>query len=626
MKPSTKAMPLRVCARLTLAALATSTFSVTALAEQESLDAMTITANRMPTENALAPNTVITRADIDRLQINDLATLLSRFPGVDMTQNGGYGKASSIFIRGNNSDHVLVLVDGIKWQSATSGGTALQDFPVEQIDRVEIVRGSRAGLYGSDAIGGVVQIFTKQGKSGETKPYFSLATGTKNTQKATAGISGGNEKTRYNVGYSYLTSNGIDAQDTLDDPVRTYATPDHDGYRNSSLSFNVAHQISNDWYVGANFLRAEAYNEYDNGRFVFGTKTKQEPIYQNVIQQVMGVNTRYKLNELWTMSFELAESRDLSQIVQQSENDSKFNTRHREASWVNTLTLNENHRVNLGFDYDHDRVESSTDYAEDSRENKAIFASWQAKVNKNEWLLSARYDDNESFGNRTTGTADYGYWLSDDLRFSLNAGTGFKAPSFNSLYFPGFGNPDLKSEKSTSYGVGLDGTTTWGRWAVNAYQNKVHDLIANTTDPVTDIFGQYNVNEAKIKGIEFELHTSLFNWDLSADASFLNPENEETDNVLARRAKRLANFHADRQWSKWSTGASWRLRGESYSDADNDVKLSGFGLLDLRAAYNIDSDWTIRLTGQNMLDKDYQTVDRYYSLGRTVMLSVHYQP
>jgi len=172
----------------------------------------------------------------------------------------------------------------------------------------------------------------------------------------------------------------------------------------------------------------------------------------------------------------------------------------------------------------------------------------------------------------------------------------------------------------------LDGTTTWGRWAVNAYQNKVHDLIANTTDPVTDIFGPYNVNEAKIKGIEFELHTSLFNWDLSADASFLNPENEETDNVLARRAKRLANFHADRQWSKWSTGASWRLRGESYSDADNDVKLSGFGLLDLRAAYNIDSDWTIRLTGQNMLDKDYQTVDRYYSLGRTVMLSVHYQP
>lgn len=623
MKPSSEALPLRACARLTLAAIALS-FSTSAQANSENLDTLTITANRMPSENVLAPTSVITRSDIERLQINDLPTLLTRTPGIDMTSNGGLGKSSSIFMRGNASDHILVLVDGVKWQSATSGGTALQDFPVEQIERIEIVRGSRSGIYGSEAIGGVIQIFTRQGKSGETKPYFSAGLGTKNTQKATAGVRGGNDTTRYNLSYSYLTSNGIDAKDTSADD---YETPDHDGYRNSSLAFNVDHDVSEDWSVGANFLRANSYNEYDNGSDDWMTGLSQDPIHQRTVQQIMAVNTKFSLTDVWAMSFELGETWDRLQTVRRGVNFSKFNTRHRAASWINTLDLSDNHTLNIGVDYDHDKIQTSGDYAETSRDNKAAFVSWQARADKHEWFISARHDDNEAFGERTTGTADYGYWLKDDLRLSLNAGSGFKAPTFNDLYWPGAGNPDVKPEKSETYGIGIQGTPSWGSWAINAYKSRVKDLITWADDGTgTFTWRPFNVDDAKIKGIEFELQTMLAGWDLAFDASFLKPEDDETGEILIRRAQRYANVHADKQWGDWSVGASWRLRGHTYIDADNTDKLGGFGLVDLRLGYAVDPEWTVRLTGQNMLNKDYQTVDEYYSPGRTVMLSVHYQP
>ena len=603
-----KALPLRACTRLSAFTLISSLLSLPAIASDE-LNSITVTANRMPTENALAPTTVITEADIEKLQIQDLATLLSRFPGIDMTQNGGLGKASGISIRGTNSDHVLVLVDGVKWYSATSGSSALQDFPVSQIERIEIVRGPRAGLYGSEAIGGVIQIFTKSGSISKPTPNFMLSAGTKNTLRSQAGVSGGNETTKYNLSYSYDTTNGINA--------REERNPDHDGYRNQSVSLKVNQQWIENWSTDVNLLSSNARNHYDgfsvNKNYVTDT-----------VQQILGLNNNILVNDTWSMSFDLSESRDRSQNYVDDEITTNYNTRHRYAGWINHLRLNAQHQFNIGLEYENDKIDSSDTYVSDSRDNKAVFASWEAEIEKNSWLLSARHDDNESFGHETTGTADYGYQLSEQLKLTANAGTGFKTPTFNDLYYPldsfGYeGNPDLKPEKSTSYGIGVEGTPTWGHWAVNTYKNKIRNLIVWDTSPS-------NVDVAQIKGVEFEVTTSFADWQVSADASFLQPEDDKTGNVLPRRAKRLANLHLDRNWGDWSTGASWKLRGHSYDDADNDERLGGYGLLDLRVAYKVEPDWTVRLTGQNMLNKDYQTVEEYYSLGRTVMLSVSYQP
>jgi vitamin B12 transporter len=602
-----KAKPLTTSVRL---ALATSVLSIAtaAQADVESLDSLTVTANRMPSAQVLAPTTVITRSDIERIQINDLPQLLSRFPGIDMTMSGGLGKQSSIFMRGTNSDHVLFLVDGVKWFSATNGGSTIQDFPVSQIERIEIVRGPRSGLYGAEAIGGVIQIFTREAKVGFS-PYAEVATGTHNTQKFTAGATGGNGRTNYNVTVNHSSTNGIDA--------RQENNPDHDGYRNKSVAAKLTHQVTDDWALGTNFLRAEADSEYD-GFLAAGDYTSDS------VQQVMGIHSDWIVSESWTLRLNMSETRDESESFFDNVSDGVFDTRHRLVSINNIINVAAGQRLNIGIDYEHDKVTSSNDYSEKSRDNKAAYISWQAEVEDFNWLLSARHDDNEAYGSENTGTAEVGYYLTDSLQLVANVGSAFKAPTFNQLYWPdqGFfvGNPNLKPEKSKSYGLGLVADADWGTWSVHTYHTDIRDLLIYQF-PTTE-----NVDEAEIQGVEFDLATSLMGWQVSVNAAFLNPEDKETGKKLRRRAQRMTNLHLDRQFGKWAAGASWKVTGHRYDDAANAVRLGGYGLLDLRLSYQLAKDWSAKLTASNVLDKEYQTVPTYNSLDRVVMFSLSYQP
>jgi len=600
MKHSHGHFALRAAARLTIAAIAASSFSINA---EESLDSITVTANRMPSENVLAATTVITRSDIERLQITDLPTLLSRQPGVDIATSGGIGKQSSIFMRGTNSSHVLVLVDGVKWYSATAGSPAIQDFPVEQIERVEIVRGPRSGLYGAEAIGGVIQIFTRKGQQGVT-PYAKVSYGSHDSKQVSAGVSGGNEQTSYNLSFNHQSTDGISSI--------KLNNPDKDSYRNNSASLNLDHNFSDTFNVGINYLRAEGFNDYDSGFDSIG-RYKEESV-----QQVIGFKSQLDINDLWQLNVNISESRD-------QRDDFTYgatNTRHRFASVSNLLELNDNHVVNIGLDYSVDDVDGDTTYNEDSRDNKAAFLSWNGKANKHNWLLSARHDDNEAYGTHNTGTAEWGYLLQEGLKFVASAGTGFKSPTFNDLYHPFGSNPDLKHEESKSFGLGLMGSVENINWELHAYQTKIDDLIvANAPFYIPE-----NVDKAKIKGIEFEVSTVVASLDIAANVSFLKPEDETTGNILARRAQRLANLHADKQWGAWSTGASWKLRGHSFDDAANTTRLGGYGLVDIRAGYQLDRDWQLQASVSNLFDKEYQTVNNYNSLDRTAMLTISYKP
>ncbi|MCC5797271.1 MAG: TonB-dependent receptor [Methylophaga sp.] len=585
--------------------------SVLSPVQADSLNTITVTANRMPTGDVLAASTIITRDQIDQWQINDLPTLLTRAPGVDVTMTGGLGQQSSIFMRGTNSGHVLILVDGVKWYSATTGSAAIQDFPVSHIERIEIIRGPRSGLYGAEAIGGVINIITRQG-SDEIKPYAESGYGSHDTRKASIGVNGSHGSTRFNLGVSVLESNGIDALKTAD--------PDKDGYRNKSVSANLSHQFTAQWQGGVRFLRAEARNYFDEA-FSPGANP-----FNNNTQQIIGADTSYALTERWTVNFDIAESRDRSETFENRAAVRELNTRHRQFSLINTFALADTQRLNIGFDYAHDKVTGSTDYDEDSRDNKAIFVSWQGSHQRHGWLLSLRHDDNEAFGEHTTGTAEWGYSLTESLQFVSSYGTAFKAPTFNDLYFPGFSNPDLNPEKSRSIAFGFRGTHDFAQWSVDLYETTIRDLIVFQAIPE-------NVSRARIRGIEFDIRGDVKDWYWSLNASYIEPQDRDDRKRLIRRARQLMNATLDRQFGDWSAGASWHVRGNSndrFFNTDtfttDDVRLAGHGLVDLRFAYQISPEWTARLTAHNVFDKKYERVKNYNSLDRTVMFTVQYQP
>jgi len=597
-----------------------TTLSFPAFSADDNLSPMVVTANRSPTANVLAPTSVITRDDIERLQIYNLPTLLSRQTGIDMVQQGGAGKLSSIFIRGTNAGHVLVLVDGVRWSSATVGTSAFQNFPVDQIERIEIVRGPRSSLYGSEAIGGVIQIFTRKGSKGENRVYGRAGYGTHNSKEVTAGVSGGTEKTIYSLNYAYQSTDGINALENNN--------PDKDGYRNNSLSASLQHQFSDRVSLGFSAVRAEGHNSYDGFEF-------SQPYHDytdKTVQQVLAAKASYDVLSNWNMEFDLGESRDQADNFTDGTLSSVFNTRRRSAAWQNTVSIVAQQKLILGLDYYDDVVDGTTDYVVDSRDNKAAFASWQGGFGHNSFVVSARHDDNEAFGNHNTGSIDWGYQLKEALRLTASIGTGFKAPTFNDLYFPPFfgfqGNPDLKPETSRSYEIGLDGDVSWGYWAARAYENKIDDLISITTDFST----MENIDKARIRGVELELTTELLGWETSANISLLDPEDETTGKQLARRARQLANIDVHRGWGDLTTGVAIHLRGKSYNDAANTQELAGYGLVDLEANYALGKGWSLEGRIHNLFDKDYVTaldftgVNAYQNLGATFFLAVAYRP
>ncbi|MCX4188906.1 TonB-dependent receptor domain-containing protein [Methylophaga sp. OBS3] len=600
--------------RLTALGLIAFTQFIPSISQAESFDTLTVTGNRMQTPTLLAPSSVITRTEIERLQIDDLPTLLSRQAGISVTNSGGVGQQSSIFMRGTESDHTLILVDGVKWYSATSGGAAIQDFPVDQIERIEIVRGPRSGLYGAEAIGGVINIITRQG-NGETSPFFSAGIGSDSTQKVQAGLQGGNESTRYNLSVGHYHTDGIDALKT--------AEPDDDGYRNKNISGSVNHQLTDKLAVRARVFRAEARNEYDD------EYNPNANIRNLNTQQVLQVGTNYQVSDRWSMDIQLAESRDKSTTEQNRDKTSEFNTRHRQIDIKNTFLLTDSQFLNVGLEYAEDEVDGTVDFIEDSRDNRAAYISWAGQYERHNWLVSARHDNNEAYGSYTSGSAEWGYELTEDLMFVANAGSAFKAPTFNDLYYPFSGNPNLAPEKSRTYGVGLKGAQNWGQWHLNSYQTEIRDLITYSSSSSS----MENINKARIRGVELDLNTVLAGWDLGLNLGYVDADDRETDERLIRRARKTANLHADKAFGDWSYGASWRLNGDRRDLAYNNVTgfndeeiVGGHGIVDLRMAYQVNNDWTVRLNVNNAFDKDYETVYGYNSLDRQVMLSVNYTP
>ncbi|MFP4615124.1 MAG: TonB-dependent receptor domain-containing protein [Thiohalorhabdus sp.] len=589
------------------------------------LEETLVTASRTPQEptRTLAATTVIDRDDIANSNAHGVQDLLEqRVPGLQMSNSGGAGKDSSVFLRGTNSDHVLVLVNGIKQNSATTGKAAFQHLPVEQIERIEVVRGPRSSLYGAEAVGGVIQIFTRQGEEG-FHPHAEIGYGSHEHREASAGVRGGSADTRYSLGLDHVATEGIDALDG--------GNPDHDGYERTAASASLEQELWAGGEVGLDFMRAEGVTEYDSPS---EPDADQE---DEIVQQSAAATFRQSVGAVWDTRLRVGESRDESEILKDGERTDFHGTRRQEASWSNSLYVTDFQELVLGADFREDRLdydlESGGEYAEDSRYNRAAFGQWLADWRPVEVGLGLRHDDNEAYGAHTTGNANLGFRLAERLKLVASYGTAFKAPTFNDLYWPDgrfgfFGNPDLKPEESRTAELGLEGRAGWGSWELRAFETRVEELIVNV-DTNNDgwVDTPENLAEARIRGAELSADLHKGGWRVRPSVTYLEPEDEETGNQLPRRAKASGTLDVQKTWTdRWAFGGTVEAKGKRYDGVENtdEQEMPGYALLHLRGSRALGDAWRLEVEANNVLDKDYERVQGYNTHGREFFVSLSY--
>jgi len=612
--------------------------SPTVLAEETTtqLDEIVVTADRKArtVDETLTPVTIITRKDIEKYQATDVVEVLRRVPGLSISNDGGIGKSTSIRLRGTESRHVLVLLDGVKLGSATLGTVSFQHIPVAQIERIEVVRGSRSSLYGSEAIGGVIQLFTRKSKAG-FQPELVLQAGTNDTNSVNLNFAGGDANTWYNMGIGAEQAGGINAH-------REDTTLERDGYERNHGTFRVGHRFANHVQVETSLTQTAGDSAYDNAF----TPTTSNPT-ETAEQQTLASKLTAPINATTTVTAQLGQLDDTQDNYDNGTFSNGYKTRRTMGSLQVDSQILHLGNLTLGIDQQKDKIQASDldvwspgdqQYSKKTNKNSGIFANYQQDFGKTDMELSMRRDASQQFGKHNSGTIAVGHDLSDNLRLKASYGTAFKAPSMNDLYYPdtpfGIGNPDLKAESSRNREIGVQGKWQHGTWEANAFHNRVDNLITwQPVDPA-NTWGQWtptNVGKVDIKGVEASISTQIHGFDISGNATLQQANNISGENAgkrLINRPHHLASVDIDRKLGKFNVGATVQGEGKRYSDATNaaTTKLPGYATVDLRADYQLSKDWAVGAKIRNVLDKDYQTNYGYNQDGINGLVTVKYAP
>ncbi|AZG73291.1 TonB-dependent receptor domain-containing protein [Shewanella livingstonensis] len=577
------------------------------VASQEMDDVMVVTADRFDAspEQRLAVVNTIERTEIAQINPKSVVDLLEQLPGVSVTRTGGAGQTASVSIRGANSDHVLVLVDGARISSATLGSASFNGLSPEQIERIEVVKGPRASIWGSDAIGGVIQIFTR--KYAQDEGFVGAELGSDNYSRYSAGggISHGDGLTSVTV--SKEQSDGFDA--------KRDAETDDDGYDRLSVGLNGLQNITDQWLISWNGQYSSGNSEYDSSWG--GNEADFDNYYVNAAAQYQ--------SDAWESKLLIGQSQDSNENFRNGvEGKSLYETTRDQVSWINQFTVNDMLTFNAGADYISEEVDGY--YAQNERDITAVFAL--ARVDINQWLLEGvvRYDDVENIDSETSFNLSAGYRFDDNWRMSLGYGTGFKAPTFNDLYWPNSGNPDLTSETSTNVDLTLSYTNEDYNAYVSVFDTEVDDLInwVNTGEKDQndwDIYRPENVDEASIKGAEFGVNFTVNGLQHTLSYTYLDTENKLTNVELEGRSEHEADFSLAYPIADWDLRLDYHYQGKRKDGAEyNDA----YHKVDASIGYTLAQNWQFRLKANNLFDEDIISNADYYGPGAQWYLSVSY--
>lgn len=577
-----------------------------------------VTATRIPTRvhEQLADVTVITREEIEQAGATTLPALLSQQPGLQIVTNGGLGKSTSLFTRGTNAGHTLLLVDGVPLGSATLGQPSFHNLPLSQIERIEILRGPASSLYGSDAIGGVVQVFTKKGE-GPLKPEAFAGVGSYGTREVMAGVSGGTGLVSYSFAASRFETHGWDA--TLAKNTN-YPERDADGYKNTAWRGRLVLTPAKGHEFGATFLAADSRNHYDG----FGSTTNP---YNDDETRVWSLYAKNRLAEAWTSTLRYGESQDRSEDFAPAR--SLFETQQKQWSWQNDVKLPLGTLL-LAYEDLKQEVDSTTAYTVKERTLRSLIAGWQARLGNHSWQLSQRRDDNSQFGAKTTGSLAYGYAITPQITVRAAVGTAFKAPSFNDLYYTSpwgsHGNPNLQPETAKNREFGLDWYGTSGaHLAYTHYDNRIKNLIA-WQDTGGWVYVPFNVGRARIKGDSLVASHQWGAWQAQASFDWMSPYDEDTGYRLPRRAAQQAKARISYEPGAWGAGAEILAVGQRYETATQSKEMARYELVHLFGHYRLTPDVRLEARLDNLFDKEYETAWGYRNPGRTLFVGLRYQP
>lgn len=592
------------------------------------LDELVITATRAPTKltNTIAQTRVVDSEDLQRYRGQTVLEVLKRQPGFSIKQDGDLGASSNVYIRGYDSKRVLVLIDGVRYGSMTTGQPALGLLPADQIDRIEIVYGaSGSSVYGSDAMGGVIQIFTKGTEAASNQ--FSVTAGVGSHEHYIYGATAqfANEQgARLSLSANRNQTNGISALEQ-----QSGINKDDDGFKSNNFSLNASIPLTNNITVGASGLLAKSTSEFDH--------------YQNIpnaeIDQKNGAVAAFTQFEDDKLTLRLSGGGSLDKL--DNKIGDAFETKQKQANLLSIYKLPIG-QVQAGAEWLQQQVDLTDNtpsngvdsFKEDLRTIKSGFIGYQIAQNTYDFQANLRYDDNDQFDNETVYNLGFAANLTPALRLGTSFATGYRAPSLNDLYIESnyyVPNENLKVEKSNNLEVFIESNTDHQMTRITGFNSNVSDLIENVYDPATYKYKATNIDSAQLSGYSITSDWQLNNVLLGGQYTYTHAENRSGPNKgkqLVFRPEHTGLAYIGYQAPKFDVRAEAEYGGKRYNSADNSTSIDDYTLFNLSGNYYLNPNLTLTSRINNITNENYTTNeaygDRYSQDGTNFFTSLTY--
>ena len=576
-------------------------------------EAVVVTATRLPQARSrvLADITVLERDAIERSGASCAADLLASVPGIQFARNGGPAGTTSVYLRGAESRHTAVYIDGLRLDAQATGGAAWELIPIDQIDRVEVLRGPAAAVYGSDAVGGVVHFFTRRGGQGP-RVNAAMSVGSHNTVQTRAGYSLATPQLDVALSASHGRSDGYNA--------RVNGNPDDDGWRRSSGHGRVGLVLAPGHRLEAAVLASNLWGQYDQSRTA-------DDVSRQALRTV-GLGWQGRWSEQSDSRAQFGESKA---IYESKPSFYRTETTLRNLVLQHSQTVGRHH---LGLtlerreDQLHNPATAFSTVLNGQRSQDALALAWRADFGEHALQAHVRHDDDSEFGSQPTASLAWGWQFQPSWRVTAAAATSFRAPT---LYqrFSEYGVAGLEAEHGRNLELGLRWAEAGTEFSATAWRNRVQDLIVfGGAGACVSAFGCYqNASRVQYTGLSRAGRGQLSGladlvWRGSLD--WHDPRNLDTGKRLPRRSNQLATLGLDSHWAGWALGLELQAAGSRYDNASNTVRMGGYAVVHLMAERLLMPGLVLQARVDNLAGKAYQLAAGYPTGGRMAQLGLRW--